>query len=109
MSVPATRNIYVLVTLDSEQSVGLHIEGFLMQMVEVNPSSIELLSYAELRGITPAEVWALQRNAHDGEKQLAAVQQGTIGDRLIELREYVIASFLDTELSRNWPFAPAMT
>jgi hypothetical protein len=109
MSVPATKNIYVMVALGSEESVGLHIEGFLSQMVEANPSSIELLSYAELRGITPAEVWALQRDVHKNGKQFAAVPEGAVGDRLAGLRKQAIESFLNAELSRKWPLAPAMT
>jgi hypothetical protein len=109
MSVPATKNIYVMVALDTEESVGLHIEGFLSQVVKAKPASIELLSYAELREMTPAEVWALQRDTHGDADRLTAVPQGATGDRLYELRKQAIASFLDRELSRYWPLTPAVT
>lgn len=110
MSVPVTKNIYVMVTLGAEESVGLHIEGFLSQMVKENPASIDLLSYAELRQMTPAEVWALQRDVLEAADQLASRPHGAIGDRLFALRKAAIESFLDAELPRSrWPLAPAMT
>jgi hypothetical protein len=60
ISVPIERYLYAMVDPDSEQIVGIHIEGFLGQAVKDHPQEVEILDYAELRGMTPIEVWALQ-------------------------------------------------
>lgn len=61
VSVPVDRYLYALVDLESERTVGLHIEGFLAQAVKEHPELIAILDHAELRGITPIEVRTLQR------------------------------------------------
>lgn len=61
VSVPADRYLYALVDPESEQIIGIHIEGFLAQAVKEHPDEISALDHAELRGITPFEVRALQR------------------------------------------------
>lgn len=63
VSVPIRRYLYAMVDPDSEEIIGIHIEGFLSQAVKEHPQEIALLDYAELRGITPAEVRELQRSA----------------------------------------------
>lgn len=62
VSAPVARYLYALVDPESEQIVGIHIEGFLAQAVKEHPNEIAILGYAELRGMTPVEVWALQRD-----------------------------------------------
>lgn len=98
VSVPFPGGIYVMATLDSDESVGLHIESFLARMVKANRSAIELLSYAELRGITPAEVWALQRDIFEDSDRSSTSTQRAFGKRLAKLRKQAIASFLEAEL-----------
>ena len=61
ISVPIERYLYAMVDPESEQIIGIHIEGFLGQAVKEHPWEIAILHHAELRGITPAEVRALQR------------------------------------------------
>ena len=60
ISVPVGNHLYALVTPDTETTVGFQIEGFLAQAVRDDPESVTLLDYAELRGITPADVRELQ-------------------------------------------------
>lgn len=62
VSVPVDRDLYALVDTESKHIVGIHIEGFLAQAVKEHPDEILLLDHAELRGITPIEVRALQRD-----------------------------------------------
>jgi hypothetical protein len=61
VSVPVERYLYALVDLESEQVVGILIEGFLAQAVKEHSDEISILDHAELRGIAPFEVQALQR------------------------------------------------
>lgn len=61
VSVPVERYLYALVDPESEQIIGIHIEGFLTQAVKEHSDEISILDHAELRGITPFEVRALQR------------------------------------------------
>jgi len=61
ISVPIERYLYAMVDPESEKIIGVHIEGFLAQAVPEHPGEIEILDHAELRGITPVEVRALQR------------------------------------------------
>jgi hypothetical protein len=63
VSVPIRRYLYAMVDPDSEEIIGIHIEGFLSQAVREHPQEITLLDYAERRGITLAEVRELQRGA----------------------------------------------
>lgn len=61
VSVPVDRYDYALVNSETEQTLGIHIEGFLAQEVKEHPTQTVLLDHAELRGITPIEVRELQR------------------------------------------------
>lgn len=61
VSVPVETYLYVMVDPDTEETPGFHVEGFLGQAMKDVPQAIDLLDYAELRGITPAEVRELQR------------------------------------------------
>jgi hypothetical protein len=51
VSVPIDRYLYVMVDPDTEETIGVHIEGFLAQAVKEHPRHIDLLDYAELRGL----------------------------------------------------------
>ncbi len=61
VSVPVGNYLYVMVDPDTEETIGFHVEGFLSQAIKDIPEAIDLLDYAELRGISPAEVRELQR------------------------------------------------
>jgi hypothetical protein len=61
VSVPVDRYLYVMVDPDTEETIGIHIEGFIGQAVKEHPRQIDILDYAELRGMTPGEVRAMQR------------------------------------------------
>jgi hypothetical protein len=91
ISVPVGKYLYLMVTPDTETIVGFHVEGFLRAAVKDEPSSIELLDYAELRGITPTEVWALQRQI---------LGEAGLSRNMIERRKAAVASFIDAERSR---------
>jgi hypothetical protein len=56
VSVPVWTYLYVMVDPGTEETTSFHVEGFLDQALKDVPEAIELLDYAELRGITPAEV-----------------------------------------------------
>jgi hypothetical protein len=110
ISVPVAGYLYALVTPDSEAVVGFHIEGFLSQAVKDIPEAIDLLGYAEVRGITPAEVDALQRetlgNGHRRRSGLGA--RAIDGEPVQEQRLRAVAAFIDAERSRwNITFVPA--
>ncbi|MCA9879078.1 MAG: hypothetical protein KC442_14905 [Thermomicrobiales bacterium] len=62
VSVLVDRYLYALADPESDQIVGIHIEGFLAQAVKEHPQEIAVLDHAKLRGITPVEVWGLQRD-----------------------------------------------
>jgi hypothetical protein len=109
ISVPIADYLYVMVNPYTEIVVGIHIEGFLAQAVRDVPEAIGLLDYAELRGITLAEVRALQSDVREGKagtpRQRLAVHAPDIQER----RMRVIASFIGAEKSRrDLPFLPAI-
>jgi hypothetical protein len=111
ISVPVATYLYVMVDPETEDIVGFHIEGFLGQAVKDVPESIDLLDYAELRGITPAEVRELQRETHQVERRRPPQLGASHGKKLSvpEQRKQAIASFLDAErLRRDLSFVPAV-
>jgi hypothetical protein len=109
VSVPVAKYLYVMVTPDTETIVGFQIEGFLAQAVKVTPEAISLLDYAELRGITPAEVRALQRNTLGMRRQLSARLRAVLTRSVQEQKTRTIAAFIDTERSRwDLTFVPAL-
>ena len=61
VSVPVDGYLSVMIDPESEEIIGIHIEGFLAQAVKAHPRQIDVLDYAELRGMTPAEVRTMQR------------------------------------------------
>jgi hypothetical protein len=109
VSVPVAKYLYVMVTPDTETIVGFHIEGFLTQAVKDTPEAISLLDYAELRGITPAEVRALQRNTLGMRQQLSARVRMALKRSVQEQKTRAVAAFIDAERSRwDLSFVPAL-
>ena len=109
ISVPVAKYLYVMVTPDSETIVGFHVEGFLAQAVKYIPEAINLLDYAELRGITPAEVRALQRRTLGLRHQLIAGLRAALTKSVQEQRTRAVAAFIDAERSRcDLSFVPAV-
>lgn len=109
VSVPVGNYLYVMVAPDTEETIGFHVEGFLSQAVKDVPEAIELLDYAELRGITPAEVWELQRKMGVIAGRSASHPRAFNGKSVPERRKQAIASFLGAERSRwNLSFVPAV-
>jgi hypothetical protein len=107
ISVPVEKYLYLMVTPDTETIVGFHIEGFLAQAVKDVPDSIMLLDYAELRGIIPAEVKALQRAPRGAVQELNGSWPASW---LQDARRRAVASFIDAERSRwDLPFVPTMS
>jgi hypothetical protein len=71
VSVHIDRYLYAMVDPESEEIIGVHIEGFLSQAVKEHPQEIVILDHAELRGITSIEVRALQREVLRSQRQQA--------------------------------------
>jgi hypothetical protein len=108
ISVPVGKYLYLMVTPDSEMIVGFHVEGFLKQAVNDLPDAINLLDYAELRGITAAEVRALQRTTLGLPRQLIACLRPTTASPL-QQRTRAVSAFIDAVRSRwNLSFVPAL-
>lgn len=97
VSVPVDRYLYVLVDPESAQVVGIHIEGFLAQAVSEHPSEIAILDYAELRGITPIEVRALQREFMDSWRPLPGHRNAVAPPTGMRDKLRAVALILDAE------------
>ena len=109
ISVPVAKHLYVMVAPDTETILGFHIEGFLAQAVKDTPEAITLLDHAELRGITPAEVRALQRTTLGVRHQLVARLRTSLAKSVQAQRTQTVAAFIDVERSRwNLSFVPAI-
>jgi hypothetical protein len=109
ISVPVAKYLYVMVAPDTETILGFHIEGFLAQAVKDTPEAIILLDYAELRGITPAEVRALQRSTLGVRHQLVARLREVLAESVQAQRTQAVAAFIDAERSRwDLSFVPAI-
>jgi hypothetical protein len=107
ISVPIAKYLYLLVDPETEQVIGLHIEGFLAQAVKDVPAAIALLDFAELRGITPAEVRLLGTQP-GGELPLLTMDPSSMLQTIQERRRDAIVSFIAAEQARwNLPFLPA--
>jgi hypothetical protein len=104
VSVPVGNCLYVMVDPDTEETIGFHVEGFLGQAIKDVPEAIELLDYAELQGITPAEVRELQRETLKAGHRHPAYASATNGRTVPEQRKQAVASFIDAELAM-WTFA----
>jgi len=99
VSVQAARNIYVLADPDTEEVVGVHVEGFLARMVRDAPEAIDILEHAELRGITPMEVRSLRSEALGRRQRLAAWLRSAHVRAPQERKRRALFSFLDPERS----------
>lgn len=110
VSVAVGDYLYLLVEPDTEKIVGLHVEGFLAQAVHEVPSALNLLNYAELRGITVAEVRALQRESLENGKRGVSGNRAAMAKSFVEQRSRAVASFIDAERSRlNLSAVPSLT
>ena len=106
ISVPVAKYLYILVDPETQQVVGLHIEGFLAQAVKDIPDSIVLLDFAELRGISPAEVRLFGAQS-DGLPPLNRDDR-TMPQVIQQRRREAIVSFIAAEQARwELPFLPA--
>jgi hypothetical protein len=99
ISVPVSDYLYVMVDPKTEVINGFHIEGFLSQAVKDIPDAIDLLDYAELRGITPAEVRELRREAL-GERHIRANLLATNGKSVPEQRKAAVEAVIGAERVR---------
>lgn len=99
ISVPIARYLYVLVDPETEQVVGLHIEGFLAQAVKDVPDSIVLLDFADLRGITAAEVRLLRAQLSIQQPDLEQDHR-TISQFVQQQRRDAIVSYIAAERTR---------
>jgi hypothetical protein len=106
ISVPIGKYLYVMVTPDTETIVGFHVEGFLAQATKDVPEAIDLLDYAELRGITAAEVRALRNEAREAKPPFNGRMPATW---LPDERKRAVASFIDAERTRiDLSFVPSI-
>jgi hypothetical protein len=109
ISVPVAKYLYVMVAPDTESILGFHIEGFLAQAVKDTPEAITLLDHAELRGITPAEVRALQRRTLGLKHQFVADLRAVLAKSVQAQRTRAVAAFINAERSRwDLSFVPAI-
>jgi hypothetical protein len=107
ISVPVAKYLYVLVDPETEQVIGVHIEGFLAQAVKDVPAAIALLDFAELRGISPAEVRVLRARS-GADQPLRTTDSPTLCQTIQERRRDAVISFIAAERERwNLPFLPA--
>jgi hypothetical protein len=107
ISVPIAKYLYLLVDPETKQVIGLHIEGFLAQAVNDVPAAIALLDFAELRGISPAEVRVLRARS-GADQPLRTMDSPTLCQTIQERRRDAVISFIAAERERwNLPFLPA--
>jgi hypothetical protein len=108
ISVPIDRYLYVMADPDSEEIIGIHIEGFLAQAVKEHPRQIDILDYAELRGMTPGEVRALQREILGIRHQLAALLRAAVIRTVPNDKAQAVSLLFEAE-SERWalPGIPA--
>ena len=108
ISVPVGKHLYALVTPEIATTVGFQIEGFLAQAVKDEPELVTLLDYAELRGITPADVRDLQREALGVKRSFARWRSG-LATSVQEQRRRAVAAFIETERSKwSLRFVPSV-
>lgn len=109
ISVPVAKHLYALVTPDTEMTVGFHVEGFLAQAVNDVPEFITLLDYAELRGITPADVRQLPRKTLGVKRNLIAHWRSGPAKSVQEQKTRAVAAFIEAERSRwDLRFVPSV-
>lgn len=101
VSVPVSDYLYVMVDPDTEEPLGIHVEGFLSRAVKEIPEAIELLEYAELRGITAAEVRKLQRETVGAKTWISKCLPSANGKSVPKQLLRAIASFMGAKRSRS--------
>lgn len=97
ISVPVQKYDYMLVSPDGREFLGFQIEGFLAQAVKDEPRIIEMLNFAELRGITPAEVQALRDETLSAWMRITARFRRIFTRGLPERRQQAVGAFLKKE------------
>lgn len=97
ISVPVRKYDYILVSPDGREFLGFQIEGFLAQAVKDEPRMIEMLNFAELRGITPAEVQALRDETLSPWLRISATFRRIFTHNLQERRQQAVGAFLEKE------------
>jgi hypothetical protein len=108
VSVQRDRGLYFLVDPRSEEIVGFHLEGFLAHRVKNEPELIDLLDFAELRGITPAEVRAVRRRSLGVRQRLATWVRSLLVPSLQERKRLAVSSFVGGDRTRlGSPLRPA--
>ena len=107
VSVQADRYLHWLVDPDTEEVLGFHVEAFLACAVKDLPETINMLDHAELRGITPAEVQALRRDALGHRQRLATWLRSAFVRTPQERKRRALTSFMDAERSSLRLSAPS--
>ena len=108
VSVQRDRGLYLLVDPRSENIVGFQVEGLLAHGVKNEPDLIDLLDFAELRGITPAEVRAIRRRSLGARRRLAIWVRSLLVRSLHERKRLAVSSFVGGERTRpESPLRPA--
>lgn len=97
VSVPVQKYYYALVSLDGRKILGFQVEGFLAQAIKDQPSLIEMLNFAELRGITPAEVQEIRNDTLHPRMKLSAGLRWMFIRNLAERRQQTLKAFLEQE------------
>lgn len=97
ISVPVRKYDYMLVSPDGREFLGFQIEGFLAQAVKDEPRMIEMLNFAELRGITPAEVQALRDETLSPWIRISTRFRRMFTRSLLERRQQALGAFLEKE------------
>ncbi|MFT4040604.1 MAG: hypothetical protein QM692_20660 [Thermomicrobiales bacterium] len=97
ISVPVRGSRYILVSPDGREFLGYQLEGFLRRAVKDEPRLIEMLDYAELRGITPAEVQDLRDKALGPWVRLRSRVDRMFTRSHVERRNQIVGAFLQKE------------
>lgn len=99
VSVQATPHLFLMTDPETEEVVGLQVEGFLARVVEDLPESVFLLDAADLRGISTEEVRAIRRRLLGRRPDLRNRFPPTQNEPERKLR--AVVAFLDAE-QRRW-------
>lgn len=91
----------------TQAEIGIHIEGFVAQVVKDIPASVQLLDVAELRGVRPLEVRAIVATTL-GASQFGYLGEVTARRDILRQRKEAIVAFTTAEHARGrLPFLPA--
>lgn len=102
VSVQVAPYLSLLTDPDTEEIVGLHVEGYLAAAVGDSPEAIELLDHAELRGITREEVGELRRDLPNPRRGRTARSWWPASSKAHARKQRAIATFIAVGRDR-WP------